>query len=444
MQKNNIFRFASKELSQDAFLAWLINWVNIDEDLEIKKLAKEFLIKILGDSRCDIKWKNLISNGKPEIEVKVQFYNIDVLIIIHDKDENLAIIIEDKVNTLEHDSQIQRYENILLNSLEKSDRQRNYNKENLKIITCYYKIYDECNVENKSVNVIFKRDDIISLMETYKGKIKKDYFNEYLEYLQEIEKCSKQYDNDESDLFSEKKKKDIKYLAFFKSLEKEYQNYINTFSEKKEMNYYGRLEYKENKTLCVKEKNDIKIPKEDRICFGIASSGNGPTWWCNIPINCKCENTLNCFEKYAFIKINFYDNGDATIRLKVSKKHETINNKENFEIAENIYRKEEMKYFVDGEYYKIYDKYFKNIIDNTIAYNDILSKIDVKKYLNENETNIKNIITKSGKGSTKTQPEMNIFTINVPKTNLKEQMDKIKILIKDIKNDLDGKVIKID
>ena len=39
--KNNIFKFATKELSQDAFIAWLINSINYD-DCELKKLAKDF------------------------------------------------------------------------------------------------------------------------------------------------------------------------------------------------------------------------------------------------------------------------------------------------------------------------------------------------------------------------------------------------------------------
>lgn len=44
--ENNIFKFSTKELSQDAFLAWLINWINIpgnEKNKGIKNLAKEFV-----------------------------------------------------------------------------------------------------------------------------------------------------------------------------------------------------------------------------------------------------------------------------------------------------------------------------------------------------------------------------------------------------------------
>ena len=51
--ENNIFKFATKELSQDAFLAWLINWLNIKENNEnkaIRKCANNFLKKILENN----------------------------------------------------------------------------------------------------------------------------------------------------------------------------------------------------------------------------------------------------------------------------------------------------------------------------------------------------------------------------------------------------------
>ncbi len=32
MKKNNLFQYATSELSQDAFLAWSINWLNYKEE----------------------------------------------------------------------------------------------------------------------------------------------------------------------------------------------------------------------------------------------------------------------------------------------------------------------------------------------------------------------------------------------------------------------------
>ena len=38
---NNMFKFATKELSQDAFLCWLVNYINTDEEYKI--VAKDFM-----------------------------------------------------------------------------------------------------------------------------------------------------------------------------------------------------------------------------------------------------------------------------------------------------------------------------------------------------------------------------------------------------------------
>ena len=49
MERNNIFNFATSELSQDAFICWLCNWVNFDDndlsenEKKLKVLATDFI-----------------------------------------------------------------------------------------------------------------------------------------------------------------------------------------------------------------------------------------------------------------------------------------------------------------------------------------------------------------------------------------------------------------
>ena len=46
MYENNIFRFATKEISQDAIVAWLANCYKFEETKEIgKKFIKEFILE---------------------------------------------------------------------------------------------------------------------------------------------------------------------------------------------------------------------------------------------------------------------------------------------------------------------------------------------------------------------------------------------------------------
>ena len=40
MERNNVFKYATNELSQDAFICWLVNYINTDEE-EYKIVAKK-------------------------------------------------------------------------------------------------------------------------------------------------------------------------------------------------------------------------------------------------------------------------------------------------------------------------------------------------------------------------------------------------------------------
>ena len=94
---NNIFKYATKELSQDAFLCWLANWYNYDSPL--KNLSKEFVDLIMSRTGVvDFELKSL--------SVLRQYNHIDVLLVIN---QSIGVVIEDKTFTSEHGNQISRY-----------------------------------------------------------------------------------------------------------------------------------------------------------------------------------------------------------------------------------------------------------------------------------------------------------------------------------------------
>ena len=94
---NNIFNFATSELSQDAFIAWALNWINEDKSLPLYEMAAD-LLKAMGETDDSI---------RGGIEIRTQLKRIDILVTV--KSSNRAIIIEDKTYTSEHDNQIARY-----------------------------------------------------------------------------------------------------------------------------------------------------------------------------------------------------------------------------------------------------------------------------------------------------------------------------------------------
>ena len=220
MERNNIFDFATSELSQDAFICWLCNWVNFDDnslsedEKKLKLLATEFIEKMLGEKLEDRK-----------VSIKRQYQKIDVLLEIQNKTEfitneneknpvvDIYVIIEDKVGTGLHSNQIERYTKLI------SEKNKNINKGKALIKTVYYKIYDEDNMERlkeNGVNAIFEREKNLELFGRYKDNIKDSIFTNYYDYLSNIETDVKSY--------KEKNLEDWNsncYIGFFKELKNE-------------------------------------------------------------------------------------------------------------------------------------------------------------------------------------------------------------------------------
>jgi len=111
---NNIFSFATGELSQDAFICWGLNWINEPDTVathRYRQLGLDLLAKLIDKpSNCDKLLKVDIKSIDKVILVQ-QVLDIDVLAII--PQYKLAIIIEDKTSTSEHGNQISFYKDSL-------------------------------------------------------------------------------------------------------------------------------------------------------------------------------------------------------------------------------------------------------------------------------------------------------------------------------------------
>lgn len=126
---NNIFSFATGELSQDAFICWCLNWINEPDNVtthRYRQLGLDLLAKLIeNQSNSDVISKVDI-NSLDKVILVQQVLNIDVLAII--PQYKLAIIIEDKTNTSEHDNQISFYRGSLKTVFENKKPWNAYNK----------------------------------------------------------------------------------------------------------------------------------------------------------------------------------------------------------------------------------------------------------------------------------------------------------------------------
>lgn len=108
----NIFKYAKKELSQDAFLMWLLDSFNseVKSEKETSIAFINFLVKLKNDEKIE------------EVRVKPQLYKIDVTANIKTKYREISLFIEDKTTSDEH-NQLDKY-NCAINNIVNSEKEK--------------------------------------------------------------------------------------------------------------------------------------------------------------------------------------------------------------------------------------------------------------------------------------------------------------------------------
>lgn len=173
MTRPNLFNYATSELSQDAFICWILSWAtseagSYDKQLnEIShRLLKAFFYKHNREFPSKIE----------KLEIKKQYQNIDVLVIVND---TIAIPIEDKIHVREHSDQLTRYLQTL----------RNDGFEEKNLLPIYLQTGEQGDYRKvKEAGFIpFLRTDLLETLRegrNYNNTILTDY----LEFLETIEK----------------------------------------------------------------------------------------------------------------------------------------------------------------------------------------------------------------------------------------------------------------
>ena len=105
----NLFRYATKELSQDALICWLIEWAgqppgDTQEDEELRRCGIRFVNALLNHRRGEQDLIKLKSGSR--VEILRQERSIDVLARINVRH---VLLIEDKTDTKDHSNQLSRY-----------------------------------------------------------------------------------------------------------------------------------------------------------------------------------------------------------------------------------------------------------------------------------------------------------------------------------------------
>ena len=185
----NIFRRATKELSQDAVICWLIDWAGFPTsanagDEKLRQCGRAFLDALFA------KWEGWPVELGPEIQTEVcqQEQGIDVLARV---DGRYVLLIEDKTGTRPHHEQLDRYWRAVTGG---ETRFGVVSPEHAYPI--YFKTGNQARSEARRIRQdeewgVFERCDFLGVLEAYDGD--DHILQDYRAYLQELEARTNSY-----------------------------------------------------------------------------------------------------------------------------------------------------------------------------------------------------------------------------------------------------------
>ncbi len=163
--KPNLFNIATRELSQDAFITWLLQWASPhckDYDADLFKCASDFVNRLLS-----------LQTYPPDSIVSIkagrQWKNIDVWAEVN---EDLLLIIEDKTFTGRHSGQLGRY---------REEAQEWCDQNGRKLVSVYLKTGSESSSSLDKVReegfAVFPRKDFIESLDY--PSVENDIFTDF-------------------------------------------------------------------------------------------------------------------------------------------------------------------------------------------------------------------------------------------------------------------------
>ena len=179
--KPNLFNFATKELSQDAFIAWLLQWADPQCDRynrSLHSVAKAFLIEL-------IKLQGTPPGKIERVEAVTQRENIDIWVEVNNSH---LIIIEDKVGTGQHSDQLLRY---------RATGEKWCQERGCQLICIYIKTYSDSalnlgNVQRQGF-AVFNRRKFLQLLEDY--SVESDIYSDFRDRLKDLEQRESCFDD---------------------------------------------------------------------------------------------------------------------------------------------------------------------------------------------------------------------------------------------------------
>ncbi|WP_178863498.1 PD-(D/E)XK nuclease family protein [Thiomicrorhabdus cannonii] len=158
MKTPNIFNYATSELSQDAFICWLLAWsdpTHANEDKDLHLVANHFVKSLFEKHQIEL-------DAVETIKIKPQDQYIDVGAIVNDQ---YYLLIEDKTVTRNHSNQLNKYYQYAFKKYVDTGKLKN-------IIPIYLKTHDQCDMDYVREHNGFEpylRKDFLGVLNGYGG-----------------------------------------------------------------------------------------------------------------------------------------------------------------------------------------------------------------------------------------------------------------------------------
>ena len=164
--KPNIFDHATKELSHDAMICWLIKWsatpANDYSEQALRQLGREFLKAMLAKHGPEL------AGEVEKVELFQQDHGIDVLARVQDEGgKQHVLLIEDKTDTGEHGNQLRKYRDAISSGKTRLGEVPEYCPIYLK--TGNQSLHKARELERDTGYRVFDRADFLAVLNRYQG-----------------------------------------------------------------------------------------------------------------------------------------------------------------------------------------------------------------------------------------------------------------------------------
>ena len=179
-RKPNLFDLATKELSQDAFIAWLLQWADPicrDHNTELQAVAESFLRELIALQSEVPDCINRVKAGR-------QWESIDVWVEVNNSH---LVLIEDKVDTGQHSDQLSRYRA----TGEKWCKERGW-----QLVCVYIKTHSDSALNLERVGkqgfAVLNRKRLLDLLDA--PQVRSDIYTDFMDRLRELERVESNFD----------------------------------------------------------------------------------------------------------------------------------------------------------------------------------------------------------------------------------------------------------